>query len=556
MKKKICSLAFCFVIHMGFSQFQHSFGTERSEMGNALTQLDKIEKGYLIAGYTGQQFFGGLDATLVKTDLDGDQIWSRVYGGRNRDYFNSVRQYKDINSINQATYIVAGVTNSFGFGRADALLTGVNIQGVPVFAAVYGGERRDVANCVQNIKDENGRPGHIFVGETRSYTAIPENNIYVVRTDLSGNLTRATVIGNRGNQKGSWIEQTKDGGYIIVGSTTNYWCGGGAQLTNPATDIFIVKLKADLTVEWDRILGYPKELDPSIRHNNVATCVKINQRGNYVITGYTNSFGINNSQDAFLLFMNSNGSFLGMKTYGTKYTEMGHSLQISKSSTGNELYTVVGQHSSASRKALVFQTDASSTLQWARDYGDEKQDGGMELVKDDFDNGFAFTGFTTSLGAGGTDIYLVETTADGESKTICEEKIDLKEEKHEPCIARIARQIFVRDYRRIELPVERVEYKEDRCVSAKLPILKKTVKEYGIELFPNPVHDLLTIQINKRVTVNKIEVYSLQGRIIMQESHPIQASMILSTKDLERGTYIVKIYTDLGETKVMKFIKK
>ena len=527
-------------------------------MGRSLTQLQNTERGYLIAGYTNQQFFGGLDATLVKTDLNGNQIWSRVYGGQSYEFFNSVRQYNNFGPINQASYIVAGITNSFGFGSGDAWLTGTDVNGVPVFSAVYGGERRDAANCLQVTKDETGRPGYIFAGETRSYPFFPDNNMYVVRTDLVGNLTRATVIGNEGNQRGLWIENTRDGGYIIVGSTTNYWCGGSPQLPNPATDIFVVKLRADLTMQWNRILGYPTTLDPSIRHNNVATCVKENSAGNYVITGYTNSFGINNSQDAFLLFMSSTGNFLGMKTYGTERTEIGHSLQITTNSlTGAELYTVVGQRATNTRKDLMFQTDAGGNLLWARDHGDVQSEGAMELVRDDFDRGFAFTGYTNSLGAGGIDIYLVETNAIGESKTVCEKKIELKEIKHEPCVTRSAQQTFVDDYRRIDLPVERVEYKEDRCASAKTSeIDDDSLQGAGIKLFPNPAQNLLTIDLGTTITANKVVVYTLEGRAVLQDSQTVKGSTTISTETLAPGTYIIKIHTATGETQLTKFIKK
>ncbi len=560
MKTIVCSLICYFVMNLGFSQFQHSFGTEKSEMGRSLTQLQKTEKGYLVAGYTSQVVFGSLEATLVKTDLNGNQIWSRVYGGEKGEYFNSVRQVPNFGTIRQPSYVVAGVTDSFGFGSSDALLTGTDSNGVPAFAGVYGGTQRDVANCVQNIKDENGRPSYIFVGETRSYTAFPGNNVYVVKTDSYGNLMKATVIGGEGDQKGLWIEQTKDGGYIITGSTTNYWCEGSAQLANPATDIFVIKLKPDLTIEWNRILGYPKELDPSVRHSNVGTCVKENKNGNYIITGHTNSFGINNSEDAFLLSIDTNGNFMWLNTYGTERTEMGHSLQITNNALGIELYTVVGLQAISSRKALVFQANSTGALQWARYYGDQGSEAGLELVTDDFDKGFAFTGYTTSLGAGGTDIYLVETNGIGESKTVCEKRIELERKRHEPCVTKSAQQIFVDDHSIFDLPVKRIEYKQDLC-KEELGVSGSTEKTIDRDtkatLFPNPVQNFLTVQLDEEVTATKISVYTIQGRMVLEKNNiTVKGEAVLSTKNLIQGTYIVKIYTDKGETHLMRFVKK
>ncbi|MEW7291673.1 T9SS type A sorting domain-containing protein [Aquimarina sp. 2304DJ70-9] len=561
MKTIFYCIACFFVVNTGFSQFQRSYGTEKTEMGRSLDQLQKTEKGYLLAGYTSQQFIGSQDATLVKTDLNGNQIWSRVYGGEDREYFNSVRQSTNFSTNNKAAYVAAGMTRSFGFGRGDAFLLGTDINGAPVFSRVYGGERYDAAHCVQNIKDENGRPGYIMVGETRSYSqAFPRTNMYVVRTDDQGNLTRATVIGGEGDQRGMWIEQTRDGGYIIAGSTTNYRCAGSDGLTNPPTDIFVVKLKPDLTIEWNRILGYPKDLDPAIGYRNVATCVKQNRQGNYVLTGYTNSFGLNNSYDAFLLTISRTGNFLGLKTYGTERTEVGYGLEETISPSGNQLYTIVGLQYISSRKTILFQTDAGGNLLWARNYGRNGQEGGLELVTDDFDKGFAFTGYTTSIGAGGADIYLVETTETGKTGTPCEKEIDLKEVKHEPCVTRSAQQIFVDDFRKIQPKAIRIEYKEDRCgsvIGGRADEIKALEKSNGAELFPNPVNNLLTIRARGESKVTAVKIFDVHGKEVIQNIHVSHTGeIVMSTEALSKGIYIVKLHTEDGKNHIMRFLKK
>jgi hypothetical protein len=559
MKTILCSVAFYFITGIGFSQFQHTYGTEKSEVGRSLTQLQQVEKGYLIAGYTSKNFISSLEATLVKTDLNGNQIWSRVYGGKSYEFFNSVRQSTYFTPNNRVAYVAAGVTHSYGFGAGDAYLLGVDVNGVPVFSTVYGGKQHDIAHCVQNNRDVTGKLGYIIVGETRSYSAYPGTNVYVVKTDLQGNLVKATVIGGNGDQRGMWVEQTKDGGYIIAGSTTNYWCGVSTTLANPPTDLFVIKLKPDLTMEWNKILGYPNELDPTMRYRNVATCVKQNRNGNYILTGYTNSFGINNSYDAFLLYLDDRGNFIGMKTYGTKKTEQGFGLEETVDSAGNQLYTVVGQQVFSSRKAMLFQTDAGATLQWAREYGYEKHEGGLEIVTDTYDKGFAFTGYTTSFGAGATEIYLVETTDTGKTGTICEKEIDLKELRHEPCVTSSAQQIFVKDFKRIEHPVIKVEYKEDFCKKSKIGLDTEEVEilETDIFLSPNPVNNLLTLNVKKGSTVTKVEVFDAQGKVVIQNKEIGQKEkIVVPTEGLQSGMYVVKIKTLNGEIHIMKFLKK
>lgn len=561
MKTILCSVAFCFITSLGFSQFQRSYGTEKWELGWALDQLQKVEKGYLIGGYTSKSFIGDIEATLMKTDLDGNQIWSRVYGGTRQEYFSSVRQSEYFSPNNKVAYIAAGHTKSFGFGSGDAFLMGVDSNGSPVFSAVYGGKEFDTFRCAQTIKDENGKPGYIMVGNTFSYSnAFPGSNVYVVRTDLMGNITNATVIGGRGDQIGTWIEQTRDGGYIISGYSTNYRCGGSATLTNPPEDIFVIKLKPDLTIEWNRILGYPKELDGAINYTNLATCVKQNRQGDFVLTGYTNSFGINNSNDAFLLYMSSTGNFQGMKTYGTRRDEYGHGLEETFDTAGNQKYTVVGSNTIFSTyQAMLFQTDTGGNLQWVRNYGKTGRESSDELVIDVFNKGFAFVGFTDSIGVTGSrDIYLVETTATGKTGTDCEKEIDLKVIKHEPCVTRSAQQIFVKDYKRIQPEAIRVEYKEGRCgnVFGSRTEENKTL-ETDVVLFPNPVNNLLTLNVEKTAVVTNVEVFDVHGKMVIQNAEVGQkGKIVVSTEGLQPGMYVVKLRTQNGETRMMKFLKK
>ncbi len=562
MKTIYYCIACFFVVNMGFSQFQHSYGFETSEMGRSLTQLQKVEKGYLVAGYTSRNYIGSLEATLTKTDLDGNQIWSRVYGGESYEYFNSVRQTNYFSPNNPVAYVAAGLTNSYGFGQSDAFLVGVDDNGFPVFSRVFGGEGFDTFHCVQSIRDENGKPGYIMVGETRSYgSAYPGSNIYVVKTDFQGNLTGATVIGGEGNQRGLWIEQTRDGGYVISGSTTNRRCGGSGALTNPPTDLFVVKLKPDLNLEWNRILGYPDELDPTIGYRNEATCVKQNRDGDFVLTGYTNSFGINNSHDAFLLYISNAGNFLGMKTYGTERREYGYGIEVTFDASGQQLYTIVGLNNlQGSNKAMLFQTDSGGNLLWARNYGRNGNEIGIELVSDDFDDGFAFTGYTTSIGAGGIDKYLVETTDTGKTGTVCEKEIDLKEIKHEPCVTRSVQQIFVDDYREIQHPVIRIEFKEDICGTAggfRSEEIKTLEKSPKAELFPNPVNNLLTIRTGELSRIIEMKIFDTKGNEVIKDNDVSQTGeIVVSTQALTPGMYIIKLKSENGKNHVMKFLKQ
>lgn len=74
------------------------------------------DEGYILVGST--ESFGCFcpDLYLIKTDAQGDTIWTRTYGGAGYDRFQSVQQ------IDNEKYIATGSTESFGAGGMDVYL--------------------------------------------------------------------------------------------------------------------------------------------------------------------------------------------------------------------------------------------------------------------------------------------------------------------------------------------------------------------------------------------------------------------------------------------------
>jgi hypothetical protein len=181
--------------------------------------------GYILAGYT-SSFMVGPDIFLIKTDANGNIQWSKTYGGASYDYAHSVRQTSD------GGYIVAGYTNSFGASSFEIFLIKTDANGNIIWAKTYGGTYWDEASSVQQTLDG----GYIVAGFTPSFGA-GGWDIFLIKTDANGNIIWAKTYGGTDDDRASYVQQTSDSGYIVAGRTASFGAG--------LSDVFLVKTDAN-----------------------------------------------------------------------------------------------------------------------------------------------------------------------------------------------------------------------------------------------------------------------------------------------------------------------
>ena len=109
---------------------------------------------YITAGYTYSFGAGDSDAWVVKLNSDGTFSWQNSYGGSDYDWAYAINETSD------PGYVVAGYTESFGAGGADAEMLADVVRGLRVrfgAPALNNGAGR----ALQDIRFEfgGGRPG-------------------------------------------------------------------------------------------------------------------------------------------------------------------------------------------------------------------------------------------------------------------------------------------------------------------------------------------------------------------------------------------------------------
>jgi hypothetical protein len=138
-----------------------------------------------VAGYTYSFGAGSRDLFLIKTDVNGNIIWAKTYGGTSDDYATSVQQTSD------GGYIVAGETQSFGAGYRDILLIKTDANGNIIWAKTYGGTDWDKALSVRQTSDG----GYIVAGYTYSFGA-GSRDLFLIKTDVNGNIGSCSIVQN------------------------------------------------------------------------------------------------------------------------------------------------------------------------------------------------------------------------------------------------------------------------------------------------------------------------------------------------------------------------
>lgn len=198
----------------GDTLWTKTFGGTSNDVA-ASVQQDPTDGSFIVAGFTMSFGAGGWDVYLIKTDSSGNTLWTQTYGGTANEVGYSVQQTID------GGFIVAGYTSSFGAGNSDIYLIKTDSNGDVLWTQTYGGTERERGHCVQQTTDG----GYIIVGDTRSYGA-GIDDIYLIKTDSDGTVHWTQTFGGSSMDHGWYVQQTTpDGGYIVSGRTWSFGAG-------------------------------------------------------------------------------------------------------------------------------------------------------------------------------------------------------------------------------------------------------------------------------------------------------------------------------------------
>lgn len=203
------------------------------ENGTSIVQTVSGE--YFIGGTSKYKSDGLFDFYLVKTDINGDTLWTKKYGGIQNEEANSMHQTSD------GGFILSGYSESFSFGSKDFYLVKTNSIGDTLWTKHYGGKLGEISNSVRQTSDG----GYIMIGNSESF-GLSTENMYVVKTNSIGDTLWTKTYGQVGRYSGGFdIIQTKDGGYAATGFIKTAYPYG-------FTDLYLVKIDVYGNVQWEK----------------------------------------------------------------------------------------------------------------------------------------------------------------------------------------------------------------------------------------------------------------------------------------------------------------
>jgi hypothetical protein len=192
----------------------HYGGPEHEEAKD----ITATAEGLAIVGSSESYTSGRWDIWLLRTDTDGNELAHHSFGGKDNEMGNAVIATQD------GGLLIGGYSYSFSAGSLDAWVVKVDRNGQEAWSKNFGGLSTDEAFSLVELADGS----FVMAGYTEVYvpnadfenTSAEGYNVLLVKLDLKGNKLWERSIGGDHNQKAFAMAKANEGdGLVVVGST-------------------------------------------------------------------------------------------------------------------------------------------------------------------------------------------------------------------------------------------------------------------------------------------------------------------------------------------------
>ena len=215
MKKVLLFIIFLFIPFLvNAVEIKSSFIPEEIKIDEYYEGISKgDDEGYVIVGSLAN------DTLIKKYNYNKELIWSKSYSGSGIDYLYDVEMISD-------GYIIVGYTESSDIdgvsnsGKKDAYIIKIDFKGELIWKKTFGGAENEIFYDIEVLNDGS----YVAVGysSSKDFENVDLGEFedgLIVRYDTNGNVINTDFLTGNDFDVFRGISATKDGGYIIVGTT-------------------------------------------------------------------------------------------------------------------------------------------------------------------------------------------------------------------------------------------------------------------------------------------------------------------------------------------------
>jgi hypothetical protein len=246
-------------------QWEETIGASDEERLEDMQQT--ADGGYILGGTStspkggdkSQGSRGSGDYWIVKLSADGTKEWDKTFGGSDWDELTSIQQTSD------GGYILGGVSrspasgdkSSDSRGSNDYWIVKLDAKGVKEWDRTYGGSDYDNLKKIRQTPDggyiiggtsysnKSGEKSENNLGELGGYSEAPD--FWIIKIKANGNIEWDRTLGSSGNEYMTCLSFASDSTYLLGGRRS--WSDGARG------EYVIMKLAANGTLLWQDEIG-------------------------------------------------------------------------------------------------------------------------------------------------------------------------------------------------------------------------------------------------------------------------------------------------------------
>jgi regulation of enolase protein 1 (concanavalin A-like superfamily) len=285
--------------------------------GQAIIQSNNQD--LFICGYTYRnRATGESDVLLIKTNSNGDTLWTKTYGGNLSDNGSYIINSSDGNIV------ICGTSCSYTSEvYNDIYLVKVNTNGDTLWTKTYRDHEQEIPyhlmqteNGEYLITGRNDGEDEVEIGDV--YCANPSSLLHLLKVDIDGNKLWHKNIGTH-----CWNE-----GYSTLELTNGDLLTCGRETDDFYTQLWLVKIDNLGNVIWERNLG-------DVNNATIGYSMAKNSDNTYTVLGTSNDES--NPDDVIILKIDQQGDVIWSKKFGGQKQDWG--FNIIKDSNDDNIIT-------------------------------------------------------------------------------------------------------------------------------------------------------------------------------------------------------------------------